>query len=137
MSAQMLPRGIRNNNPGNIRRMAGTTWLGEAEEQNDPDFVQFATPEYGLRAIALILASYKIRDGITTIEGAIRRWSATDQDAYVANVAEACHVPPDETVDLEQYLPYILPAIVAQECADYAYPEQTILNGISLARGTR
>lgn len=137
MSAQELPRGVRNNNPGNIRRVEGTAWVGQAEEQDDPDFVQFDSPEYGLRAIAVILANYKIRDGVTTIDEAIRRWSSTDQDAYVANVAMDCHVPPTETIDLEQYLPYILPAIVAQECAGYAYPEQTILNGISLARGMR
>lgn len=137
MNAEVLPRGVRNNNPGNIRHEEGVVWVGQAEEQTDPDFVQFTQPEYGLRAMAVILRNYKVRDGVDTIAGAIRRWSATDQDAYVANVARACAVPPDETVDLEQYLPYMLPAMVAQECADYAYPEQTILNGISLARGTR
>lgn len=45
------PRGIRNNNPGNIRRN-GDPWQGLAETQGDKEFFTFTTPVYGIRALA-------------------------------------------------------------------------------------
>jgi len=135
MSATVLPRGVLNNNPGNIRHEPGTVWVGQADEQNDEEFVQFRDPVFGIRAMAVILREYKLMHGINTIAGAIERWSATDQAAYVRNVAAACNVPPDETIDLEQYLPVLIPAMIQQECSGYAYPEMTITNGIALSHG--
>lgn len=131
--ATELPRGVRNNNPLNIRHELGTIWVGQAGEQDDPEFVQFRDPVFGIRAGAVILREYKLMHSINTIDAAIRRWSATDQDAYVQNVAKACLVEPAEKIDLEQYLPYILPAMVKQECAGYVYPELVITNGIALS----
>lgn len=49
-----LPRGIRNKNPGNIKRN-NTQWQGMQLIQNDPEFVQFKHPKYGFRAMARIL----------------------------------------------------------------------------------
>ena len=43
-----IPRGIRNNNPLNIR--IGNQWLGERANPNDPAFEQFVAMEYGIRA---------------------------------------------------------------------------------------
>ena len=42
-------RGIRNNNPLNIRRSADN-WQGAREEQTDQSFVQFKSMAYGYRA---------------------------------------------------------------------------------------
>lgn len=128
-----LPRGVRNNNPLNIAHEPGTVWIGQADEQDDPEFVQFRDPVFGVRAGAVILREYKLVHGINTIDAAIRRWSKTDQDAYVRNVAEACAVPPDERIDLEQYLPIMIPAMIRQECSGYEYPELVITNGIALS----
>mgnify|MGYP007032335315 CR=1 FL=1 len=36
-----LPRGIRNNNPLNIR--IGNVWLGEVQSPDDPEFEQFVS----------------------------------------------------------------------------------------------
>jgi hypothetical protein len=44
---RIIPRGIRNNNPLNIR--IGNTWLGERPEPTDHDFEEFVSMEYGLR----------------------------------------------------------------------------------------
>ena len=67
-----VPRGIRLNNPGCIE-LDGTKWRGMADVQADPTFVTFKAPEWGLRAIALILKSYEKR-GIHTIAAAITEW---------------------------------------------------------------
>ncbi len=48
MVSLFLPRGIRNNNPGNIR-LSKTMWQGQRlPPQFDPDFVEFIAPRYGL-----------------------------------------------------------------------------------------
>lgn len=81
------PRGIRNNNPGNIRR-SQTLWQGEAAVQTDPDFIVFQGPEWGLRAIAKILLTYQSH-GLKSIQDMISRWappSENDTPAYVAAV---------------------------------------------------
>ncbi len=55
-------RGFRNNNPGNIRH--GEPWLGLAEDQTDPDFCQFVSVEYGIRAMFRILETYREKYGL-------------------------------------------------------------------------
>ena len=52
------PRGIRNNNPGNIRRN-GDPWQGLAKEQNDREFFTFKSAVYGIRALARLLITYQ------------------------------------------------------------------------------
>ena len=42
----MLPRGIRNNNPLNIRRTAKDQWKGLRAQQTDASFCQFDSLEY-------------------------------------------------------------------------------------------
>ncbi len=48
------PRGIRNNNPGNIR-IGKTRWQGQKPVQSDGSFVEFETPAAGLRALMKVL----------------------------------------------------------------------------------
>lgn len=60
-----IPRGIRNNNPGNIRH--SDQWKGLTPEQPDPDFCTFSTPEYGIRAMGVILLNYQRKHGLKTI----------------------------------------------------------------------
>ena len=43
------PRGIRNNNFGNLR-ITKDKWQGLREEQTDPEFFQFKSPKWGYRA---------------------------------------------------------------------------------------
>ena len=85
-------RGIRNNNPLNIRRSA-TRWQGAREEQTDKSFVQFKSMAYGYRAAWKILQTYYERfclQGQTfTVRNIISRWappSENDTEAYINNV---------------------------------------------------
>ena len=52
-----MTRGIRNNNPLNIRHSADQ-WQGARVEQTDPSFVQFTSMAYGYRAAWKVLESY-------------------------------------------------------------------------------
>ena len=85
-----MTRGMRNNNPLNIRRVVGVTWKGEvAAPIEDRQFVQFASLEYGLRAAFCILRTYRDRYKAVCIEDIITRWAPpteNDTDAYIKHV---------------------------------------------------
>lgn len=128
------PRGVRNFNPGNIRRNS-TIWMGMAATQTDPSFVQFVAPEYGIRAIAKIMKSYRAL-GLNTIREVIRRWappSENNTDSYVASVCAECSVGPDDAVDLDTVMPLLVKAIIYHENGCCPYTEEQIHSGIALA----
>ena len=92
-----LPRGIRNNNPGNIRRSADA-WQGLSDTQTDTAFFQFRAPLYGIRALAKILRNYRDLYGLYTVRGIINRWAPPVENntgAYVNAVAGAMGVSAD------------------------------------------
>ncbi len=75
-----LPRGIRNNNPGNIRW--GSKWKGlvPEPERTDQSFCQFVDPVYGIRAIAKVMFSYRDKHGLNTVESIINRYAPPNEN---------------------------------------------------------
>lgn len=67
-----LPRGLRNRNPGNIRR-SSVRYKGETEG-SDTAFKTFRTMAWGYRAMFVLLHTYRVRHGIATLRGMIARW---------------------------------------------------------------
>lgn len=133
------PRGIRNNNPGNIDRNT-TRWDGMAADQSDPRFVVFDSPEYGIRALAKVLLSYQRKHGLDTVSKIINRWappSENDTGAYAAHVAARVGVGPDDRVSLEDeaVLTALAVSIIAHENANFGYQDHIVQAGISLALG--
>ena len=53
-----LPRGLRNNNPGNIR-ITKDKWQGLREKQEDKSFFQFTEMKWGYRALIRTLQNYR------------------------------------------------------------------------------
>jgi hypothetical protein len=136
MSVLGEPRGIRNNNPGNIRH-SDTVWYGQALNQDDPAFVQFSDPEYGIRAIAKILLTYQ-RDGLNSVQGIINRWappSENDTDAYVQAVCNGCGVASTSPIDVRAELPGLIKAIIQHENGEQPYTDDQIDRGVALALG--
>ena len=97
-----LPRGIRNNNPGNVER-GKDRWLGMSADQSaDGRFLVFDTPEAGIRALMRILINYQERHGIKTMREAINRWAPPGENnssAYVQHVSRLTGFDPDEPLD--------------------------------------
>lgn len=97
-----LPRGIRNNNPGNVER-GRDRWLGMSSDQSsDSRFLVFDTPEAGIRALMRILINYQERYGIKTMREAINRWAPpaeNNSSAYVQHVSRLTGFDPDESLD--------------------------------------
>lgn len=101
-SMSATPRGVRNNNPGNIRH-SGISWQGQAAQQTDPAFVTFASVHDGIRAIARILISYQARHHLATTAELIHRWAPPHENltgAYAAAVARAIGRDPTSPIDL-------------------------------------
>ena len=69
----METRGIRNNNPLNIRH-GKSKWVGMCKFQTDTNFVQFVSKLYGYRAAFVLLRKY-IKRGLNTIGKIINGWA--------------------------------------------------------------
>ena len=99
----MLPRGIRNCNPLNIRR-SKDQWKGLAEAQTDRAFCQFKSLEYGWRAAFYLLTrTYYHKHRLYTIRGIISRWapsSENDTRSYIENVSRLTGIDPDEPIGI-------------------------------------
>ena len=99
----MLPRGIRNNNPLNIRR-SKDQWKGLADAQTDRAFCQFKSLEYGWRAAFYLLTrTYYHKYRLYTIRTIIRRWAPPGEnntEAYIANVSRLTGIDPDDPIGI-------------------------------------
>ncbi len=73
----MAARGIRNNNPLNIRR-SKDRFKGEVQS-TDKSFKQFESMEYGYRAAFVIIGTY-ISKGVNTLEKIIERWAPSTEN---------------------------------------------------------
>ncbi|EBU8846327.1 structural protein [Salmonella enterica subsp. enterica serovar Muenchen] len=132
------PRGIRNNNPGNIRW--GDDWKGLApkSQRTDKDFCQFITPEYGIRAMIVILRNYQRKHGLNTISGIINRWAPTNENntqAYIDSVAKSTGVTPDQFVhtDDSRFMMKLLQAIIRHENGVQPYGFDVFVRAVELA----
>lgn len=99
-SRKPIPRGIRNNNPLNIR--IGNTWLGEVPNPTDPDFEQFISMVYGVRAGFILLRRYIRHYHRTTIPQIISAWAPSTENnttKYIDTVCEVSGIPQDATLD--------------------------------------
>jgi hypothetical protein len=132
------PRGIRNNNPGNVRRSV-TVWRGQSEHQTDSAFVQFVSMAYGVRALAVILRAYVSKHNLHTLTGIIWRWAPPIENntaAYVAAVAKATGFDPHANLNLNDpaTLRALAKAIIEHEDGrDIAWSD--IVAGVALALG--
>lgn len=87
------PRGLRNNNPLNIRR-SPSKWLGEVDilsGRQDTTFCQFNSLAYGYRAAAKLLQTYQTKYKLYVLSQIIGRWAPPNENntqAYATRVAQ-------------------------------------------------
>lgn len=104
MKKNELPRGLRNNNPGNIRRNSDV-FQGEVNPSRDKEFKQFKTMPYGYRAVFKILSNYYRIYKLTTIRKMISRWAPENENntaAYVSLVSKYAGIGPDDPISFER-----------------------------------
>lgn len=101
----MATRGVRNNNPLNIR--IGNTWLGESKERVDSDFEVFISIRYGLRAAFIILRRYIRKYNRNTIRKIINAWAPSNEnntEKYISFVASQTKIDADAVLDFDEKL---------------------------------
>ena len=102
-SAGTLPRGLRNNNPGNIKINSSNNWLGKvpASQNTDLVFEQFNEMKYGIRALLKILKNYYINYNLTSIEEILHRFapgSKKNTSQYIPFVSNRLNMAPDTLI---------------------------------------
>ena len=104
----MIPRGIRNNNPLNIRR-GKSAWKGLRLQQTDAQFCQFETLDYGWRAAFWLLTrKYYHELRLYTIRAIVSRWAPAIEnktEAYIRNVSRLTGIAPDEPIGIPSLKP--------------------------------
>lgn len=128
------PRGIRNHNPGNIRH-TGTAWKGLATPPSDGAFCIFTMPQYGIRALAILLRNYNRYYGIRTITSIINRFAPSTENntaAYIKSVSKATGFGESEQLDLESdalIIP-LMKAIIKHENGQQPYTDEQFEAGL-------
>lgn len=131
-----LTRGERNNNPGNIVK-SDIFWRGEIAG-DDKRFESFASPDEGIRALAVILQNYQKKYGLNTVRGIINRYAPpveNDTGAYINAVAGALGVSPDAALNLADpgtLLPLVT-AIIKHENGRVLYDQALIASAVGVA----
>lgn len=94
-----LTRGIRNNNPLNIRHSTNR-WQGMATRQTDRAFVQFTSRKYGYRAAFVLIRNYIALQRTDTIAKIITRWAPSSDgnntQSYIRFVSETSGIGVDK-----------------------------------------
>jgi len=131
MTNSRMPRGIRNNNAGNIRASGNwQEWQG-AIGKDDAGFIIFDTAENGLRAMARILRNYRDLYQLNTIEQIINRWAPPSENntaSYVQHAASAVGVNANEPLSNDEY-PSLMAVITRHENGQQPYTPNQIMNG--------
>ncbi|WP_260767379.1 hypothetical protein [Klebsiella aerogenes] len=132
------PRGVRNNNPGNLEASSSNPWVGQTG--SDGRFAKFETPEHGIRALGRNLISYQ-RQGIDTVGEIINRWAPptdnNDTAAYIKSVCAQLGVKADQPLDASNpdTLQALCAAIIKHENGSQPYSNEQLSTGVSAALG--
>lgn len=124
-----VPRGIRNNNPGNIEHNPANDWLGLApldEWGDEKRFCVFTHPHFGIRVTAYLLHKYYHTYGLTSVYEMLKRYAPKKENdtlAYARFVAGYMGVKHD--APLERFgwaeLREMIPGVIRFECGVQPY----------------
>jgi len=135
----VIPRGVRNNNPGNIDYLPGNKWVGQLGIEtgvSKPRFAKFDTPENGIRAIAKLLMGYHKR-GFNTVGKMINRWAPpteNDTGSYAKSVAFKMGVGVNDVLTISGYMLLVMVTAIIQHENGYApYSSDVIREGVQRA----
>ena len=98
-------RGLRNNNPGNLR-ISAVAWVGKIPKAQNTDgaFEQFQHLKYGVRAMILDVRG-KISKGLNTIEKLLAVYAPKSENntaAYAATVSKLAGIGPKQPLGTDK-----------------------------------
>jgi hypothetical protein len=128
-------RGVRNNNPGNIR-ISTTLYKGKVQKNTDGAFEQFESIEYGVRALIKLISVYYFKHKKTTIRQIISRFAPQNENntqSYINNVSKRMNTHPDKTLIWEPFtIRNLVFAIVKSESGDGVINQQIYDSAVKL-----
>lgn len=115
----VLPRGIRNKNPLNLR--IGNDWFGEVSHPTDPYFEQFQTMALGLRAGFKVIRRYIERYQRNTIPLVISSWAPMNEnntERYIDFVCDKARISRTKILDFNdrEQMCRLVDAMALYEC---------------------
>lgn len=119
-----VPRGIANNNPGNLR-ITTIAWQGKipVAQNTDKAYEQFKNLTYGLRAMATDITN-DVAAGADTLRKLITQYappSENNTQTYISYVSQETGIKPDEKLQL-----------TADALANIMYAKLKMENGATL-----
>lgn len=128
-------RGLRNNNPGNIKWNAANDWVGQTGKDS-AGFAIFSDAKYGVRAMGKVIDSYQ-RRGVKTVAQIITTWAPSSENntrAYIKAITSATGWAegkiPDRTAG--EFLP-LVKAIIRFENGLNPYSDSNLKNWLAIA----
>lgn len=139
-ASRLVPKGLRNNNPGNLRYIARNPWDGQVGDDGT-GFGVYSSMALGVRAAARQLLKFATR-GQNTVrlilagdpERKLGGWAPANENdtaTYVNTVARSLTVAADQRIDVSIVLPELAAAIFRHEVGAVAFaasPELTTTN---------
>ena len=125
LNIQKLTRGVRNKNPMNVVALSSKNpWLGQLGRDNQYHAI-FQTYEHGLRAGYITLKNYYEKRNIRTLHGITSRFCEGDAVKYAKFIGEQLGgISPYEEIDIVQYMPEIMKAMVRYENGFDIFPDR-------------
>ena len=136
-SDSRLPRGIRNNNPGNLR-ISVANWRGKILPpfRTDKDFEQFEAAKWGIRALMKTLKTYIEKYDLNTVEKIINRWAPPSENittSYVRSVEQEM-IPLNPVITWnEAQIVRLATAIIKHENGQMPYTDALMKQAFKLA----
>jgi hypothetical protein len=123
------PRGIRNNNPGNLRTILPPErpWNGQTGDDGS-GYGVYATPALGVRAMSKQLQ--KDAASANTLSEIITSWAPpneNDTTAYIDDVSTRLGVNASAPFSLYENLPLLVPAMIQHENGEQPYAQSDIV----------
>lgn len=119
---KLMPKGLRNNNPGNLRFIARNPYNGQVRDDGD-GYGVYSTMALGVRAAGKQLLAYG-RRGLTSVRQIISTWAPSnenDTESYVRAVSSALNVAADQRIDVDAQLEELAAAIFRHEVGAVAF----------------
>lgn len=132
-----VPRGIRNNNPGNLE--GNTAWEGLATPRSDGVYLRFVDAAHGLRALAINLLNQERKHDLYTIADIITKFappSENDTASYIQAVSDETGIAASEVIDFETQpgaFADFIKAIIVHENGENPYADNEISGAIEEA----
>jgi len=132
------PRGLRLNNPGNLKELPGdiTSWKGERATDDDPIFEEFVDHFHGIRAMGRVLDSYQ-RRGVDTIEQIIHTYAPgieNDTESYIRAIERTTGFNRTDIIGRDRgNMPDLVAAMIHQEQGEQPFSKEFISAALAAA----